>query len=488
MKDILFTLDRNSRKSLQAQIREYLVGAILEGHLKEREKMPSTRRLSKLLGVSRNTVVMVYQGLNDDGYLAAYERSGYFVAETNMATPEAVFSFETTADDFQADWSHRILKSPTLQSNINKSRDWQKYPYPFVYGQPDPALFPIADWRDCAFKVLGKKWLDAWSADNVDKDDEMLVEQIRTHILPRRGILVGADQILVTMGAQMALYLLASLLVDHSSRLAMEEPGYSDVRNIFGLRTDKITPVPVDNHGLPADDRLVGADIVYTTPSHQFPTTVTMPLQRRKELLESAEANDFVIIEDDYELETCYQGNPVPALKSMDRFGRVVYVGSFSKTLFPGLRLGFMVAPTELIEEARALRRLMVRHPPSSNQRITAFFLSLGYYDVHLRRLHRVYQERWQAMGDALATEMATMSTLPGFGGTAYWVRGPDNLDADLLAMRALENGIVLEPGGVFFAGYPQPKNYFRLGFSSISTNRIGTGVKNLQQLIRKMN
>lgn len=484
MREMLFTLDRESKKSLQAQIREFLVTAILEGHLKAGEKMPSTRRMSNQLGVSRNTVVLVYQSLTDDGYLLATERSGFYVADTMITRlPVRRDSIEERSEN-QVDWSRWILKNPTSQINIEKPLNWQSYEFPFVYGQSDPSLFPISDWRDCAYKVVGKKWLDAWSADTADNDDGMLVDQIRTRILPRRGILVDEDQILVTMGAQMALYLVASLLVNSSTKLAIEDPGYSDVRNIFRLRTQNIVPVKVDALGLPIDERLKSADIIYTTPSHQFPTTVTMPLQRRQELLAAAHANDALIIEDDYELETNYRGKHIPALKSLDRDGRVVYVGSFSKTLFPGLRLGFMVASKELISEARALRRLMMRHPPANNQRITAFFLSLGYYDVHLRRLHRVYQQRWEAMYEAFQQQSDMLENVPGFGGTSFWIKGPEDLDAELLADKAKENGIIIEPGSVYYASDPRPKNYFRLGFSSISSERIGPGVEKLCGLI----
>ena len=487
MRELLFTLDRGAKKSLQAQIREFLVTAILEGHLKAGEKMPSTRRMSEQMSVSRNTVVLVYQSLTDDGYLLASERSGYFVADTMIDVLSASVKTNRCTSDNAVDWHRRILKNPTAQQNIEKPLNWQKYEFPFVYGQPDPSLFPISDWRDCAYKVVGKKWVDAWSADTPDNDDDMLVDQIRSRILPRRGILVDEDQILVTMGAQMALYLLASLLVNDSTRLVIEDPGYSDVRNIFRLRTENIFPFPVDDKGLPVDERLDTADIIYTTPSHQFPTTVTMPLQRRRDLLASASKNDALIIEDDYELETNYQGKHIPALKSLDKDGRVIYVGSFSKTLFPGLRLGFMVASKELIQEARALRRLMLRHPPANNQRITAFFLSLGYYDVHLRRLHRVYRQRWEAMNEAFQKETEMLINVPGFGGTAFWIRGPENLDADMLAEKAREEGIVIEPGSVYFAQNPQPKNYFRLGFSSIPTERIGPGIEKLCGLIRDL-
>lgn len=492
MRDFLIALDRNANKSLQAQLREVLVSAILAGHLRPGDKLPSTRHLSQQLGISRNTSVLVYQGLTDDGYLRTSERSGYFVNETvlemgmyNSSQPIAAVIEPEKSNPVS--WDGKILKKPAEQRNIQKPRDWLSLPYPFIYGQPDPTLFPITDWRDCVYKAMGKKWLDEWSQDILDNDDPMLVDQIRTRILPRRGILVGEDQILVTLGAQQALYTLASLLVGPQTRIVMEDPGYPDARNIFALRTDNIIPVAVDRQGLPVDERLDDADIVYTTPSHQLPTTVTMTDARRRALLEKASQKDLVILEDDYELESNYVGKPLPALKSLDQEGRVIYMGSFSKTLFPGLRLGFVVASKELIEEMRALRRLMVRHPPTNNQRSTAFFLSLGYYDVFVRRLHRVYRERWNAMGAALAEHFPEAELVQSMGGSSYWVQLPEKspVDTSALAKVALDNGILIEPGSVYFKDRNN-RNCFRLGFSSIDHTKIGPGIEKLAALARK--
>ncbi|NRB30987.1 MAG: PLP-dependent aminotransferase family protein [Rhizobiaceae bacterium] len=492
MRDFLIALDRNANKSLQAQLREVLVSAILAGHLRPGDKLPSTRHLSQQLGISRNTSVLVYQGLTDDGYLRTSERSGYFVNETvlemgmyNSSQPIAAVIEPESSNPVS--WDGKILKKPAEQRNIQKPRDWLSLPFPFIYGQPDPTLFPITDWRDCVYKAMGKKWLDEWSQDILDNDDPMLVDQIRTRILPRRGILVGEDQILVTLGAQQALYTLASLLVGPQTRIVMEDPGYPDARNIFALRTDKIIPVRVDRQGLPVDERLDDADIVYTTPSHQLPTTVTMTDARRRALLEKASENDLIILEDDYELESNYVGKPLPALKSLDQEGRVIYMGSFSKTLFPGLRLGFVVASKELIEEMRALRRLMVRHPPTNNQRSTAFFLSLGYYDVFVRRLHRVYRERWNAMGAALTEHFSEAELVQGMGGSSYWVQLPDEsrIDTTALAKVALDNGILIEPGSVYFKEGNNRK-CFRLGFSSIDHAKIEPGIEKLAALARK--
>lgn len=484
MRETLFHLPQSDTMSLQSQIRELLVSAILGGQLPAEDRIPSTRQMAKRLGVSRNTVVHAYQGLIDDGYLVARERSGYYVSEKILQGHARRPKPEPSGGASSPDWEERFRVRPAGQENIKKPANWQDYPYPFIYGQVDHTLFPIAEWRECNRQALGKRWLDAWTSDFRDRDDPMLIEQIRTHILPRRGILADEDEILVTLGAQNALYILASLLVTRKTVVAMEEPGYPDVRNIFRLRTDLLMPLPIDQDGFPVDDRLTRADIAFVTPSHQFPTTITMPRERRQALLAYASEHDLIVIEDDYEFETNYVSDPEPALKSLDRNGRVVYVGSLSKTLFPGLRMGYLVGPRTLIREARALRRLMVRHTPNNNQRTVALFLALGHHDALIRRLCRAYRDRWREMGQALDRHLPGSSEMPTFGGSSYWVRGPQDLDADALTAEALEHGIIIEPGRVFYAADPAPSNMFRLGFSSIEANRIEPGIARLAELI----
>ncbi len=486
MRESLFYLKRRAGVSIQASIREMLVSVILAEQLAPEQPLPSCRELARRLGVSRNTVVLAYQGLVDDGFIEARQRSGYFVNREILENPPPGRTAPETPPADGPDWDAMLRVHPGRQPNIEKPADWQSCPYPFVYGQIDPGLFPIAAWRECTRQALGLKGIGQWTADSLHMDDPELVEQIRTRVLPRRGIWVAPDEILITLGAQNALYLLASLFVTPATTVAMEEPGYPDVRNIFALKTERIHAIPVDAGGLPVDGRLDGCDFVYVTPSHQFPTTVTMPAARREALLARAAKADFVIVEDDYEFETNYIGKPTPALKSMDRDGRVVYVGSLSKTLFPGLRLGYLVAPKPLVAEARALRRLMMRHAPNNNQRTTALFLSLGHHDALVRRLHRVYRTRWQAMGDALARHLPESAHAPGFGGTSVWVRGPKGLDAAALAGAALEEGIVIEPGHVHFMAQPRPRHFFRLGFSAIPEERIEPGIRLLAELVRR--
>lgn len=486
MRDILFHLKREENVSIQSQIREMLVSAILDGQLPSGVPLPSSRKMARTLGVSRNTVVLAYQSLVDDGYLTAKERSGFYVSLDILKGRALVRQQCSRAPENAPTWDGRLRVHPTRQPNIQKPANWMSYPYPFIYGQVDQTLFPIAAWRDCSRQALGKKGLFSWTSDSMGRDDPMLVEQIRTRLLPRRGILASEDQILITLGAQNALYLFASLLIGERTAVAIEDPGYPDVRNIFGLKTSQVVPIPVDHQGLPIDQRLDGCRYVYVTPSHQFPTTVTLPLARRQALLERAARQDFVIVEDDYEPETNYVSEPTPALKSLDTNDRVVYVGSLSKTLFPGLRLGYLVGPSELIAEARALRRLMLRHAPTNNQRTVGLFLALGHHDTLVNRLHRAYRERWQRMGEALARYIPDSSRAPTFGGTCYWVRGPEDLDAEALAREALKVGIVIEPGRVLFAADDAPRNYFRLGFSSIPAEKIEPGIRLLADVIRR--
>jgi GntR family transcriptional regulator/MocR family aminotransferase len=209
-----------------------------------------------------------------------------------------------------------------------------------------------------------------------------------------------------------------------------------------------------------------------------------MPLSRREQLLKQAEEHDILVIEDDYESEINFVGDPTPALKSLDASERVIYVGSLSKTLAPGLRLGYMVAPRPLIEEARALRRLMVRHPPANNQRIVALFLSMGHHDSLIHRLSQTYKNRWQVMGEALNKYLPESSRIPSFGGTSYWVEGPAGLDTRELKERARAAGILIESGDICFMEEDPPQNFIRLGYSSISSKQIEPGVRKLADLI----
>ncbi len=489
MREFIFPVKHDGEVGLQTQLRHHLVDAILDGRLSVDNPLPSCRRLAHALGVSRNTVVLAYQALTDEGFLTSRERVGYFVnAEMLTARAAPNGAQDHVADNWNApDWPRRLQLKPSAREQLTKPKNWRRYPYPFIYGQADPNLFPVAAWRMCSRQALGVQAIHRWTEDSFDVDDPLLIEEVRARVLPRRGVRATHSEILITMGAQHALYLIAQLLAGPKTTVGLEDPGYVDARNIFALTDAKLKAIPVDENGMVVNRAVERCNCVYVTPSHQSPTTVTMPMERRVALLEKASRHGFTIIEDDYEAEANFVGSPTPALKSMDKDHSVIYVGSFSKSLAPGLRIGYMVASAEFIHEARMLRRLMLRHPPSNNQRTVALFVSGGYYDSLILRLQRVYRARWEAMGEALDRHLPESATLPSFGGTSYWVRGPEGLDAEELGREALKDGVAIEPGTIHFTGRNPPRNHFRLGFSSISTEKIEPGIKALAGVIQRM-
>ena len=477
----LIQLSFRSRVGLQAQIREMLVAAILDGHIPVGVALPSTRVLATQLGVARNTVALAYELLVNEGYLLTKSRSGHFV-NPEIVAGRAGAPRPASGPDLPAPaaWGPRLRGTVSGQRNIEKPRDWQRYPYPFIYGQIDPAELPMPGWRECSLQATSAAEVRGWAVDLIDGDDALLIEQIQTRLLVRRGVFVTPDEILVTVGAQHALFLLATLLVDASTTVGIENPGYPDARNIFAARTANVVPLPLDGAGLALTPELDRCDYVYLTPSHQCPTNVTMPLARREALLAWARANDRILIEDDYEIELGLEGQAQPALTSLDRSGHVVYVSSLSKTLAPGIRSGFIVGHRDLIRELRALRRLMLRHPAANNQRSVGLFLAMGHHDALLRRLRQAYAERAQRMALALAAHLPDVRFRTVPGASSFWLQFPDDVDTRALAIAAAKRGVLIEPGDVFFAeraGAGVSVNHARLGFASIDAARIEPGI-----------
>ena len=488
MKDALFHLDPIEGVGLQAQVREMLVSAILSRRLQPGEVVPSSRRMAEQLSVSRNTVTLAYQALVADGYLEGRDRSGYYVGmdapvvDTMTATRgNAPINAENTRT-----WQQRFRRSSAGLDRIAKPLNWREYAYPFVYGQADPTLFNHSDWRDCARQALGLRNFEAMAGDKGEADDPLLVDYIRARTLPRRGVMVTPEQILVTMGAQNALFLLAELFCARGVRVAIEDPCYPDFRNTLLQLDAEIVLIPVDDGGLVVDERLRDVDVVFVTPSHQAPTTATMPLSRRRDLLAAAELYDFIIIEDDYDFEMGFLQKPAPALKSLDTDGRVIYVGSFSKSLFPGLRLGYVAAPEPVIAEARALRFLMLRHPPGYAQRTAAYFLALGHHDALIKRLRNALAERRKVMEQALDIAGLSDAKAPQFGGASFWTEVPDEVDTADLALRLQGRGVLIEPGAPFFAE-KKASRHMRLGYSSIKSEKIEAGIKIISEEIERL-
>ena len=425
-----FSLRHDKPRTLQLQIRQQLIDAITNGLIGPNEPLPSSRNLALALKVARNTVIAAYKELEFDGYITPQQRKGYYVNEQ-------FYENYTNSNEVQPNdptpplWLNKLItKKPSIQTNIHNPENWQNLPYSFTIGQIDKSLIPYYEWREVVRHSSTLPEIQKWNIDHVDNDDPSLIKQIQSKVLPKRGIWANKDQILITSGSQNAIYIIASLLVKQNTIVAIENPGYPDVRNIFSFRTDNIIPISVDKDGIVVKEIKSDTNIVFTTPSHQYPTGVTMSMERRNSLLSTAKNNNMVIIEDDYEAEINFQKKPNPSLKSLDKDNNVIYVGSFSKAFAPGLRLGYMVAPESFIKEARALRRLILRHIPSNNQRSVALFIGLGHYHNMFTKIQKTNKERWGLINEKINQE-PLLSCTPTHGGSTFWVKIPESVDSD---------------------------------------------------------
>lgn len=473
----LFRISAESGQTLQAQIRQAVVAAILDRQIAASMPLPSCRILAEKLGVARGTVVLAFQQLVDQGFLVARERRGHFVNPDVIASPPRPQNQQSNANDI--DWKGLRRVRASEMAAPPKQDNWIKTAYPFVYGQFDPSLFPTAEWRECNRMALAVLEIRNWAADGGDRDDPLLIEQIQARLLPRRGIFANPDEIIVTLGAQHALYMLSTLLMGKGTKVAMEDPGYPDARAMFQLAGAEVLPTPIDQKGIVTSAVSPDADFVFVTPSHHCPTTVSLSPERRAELLANAARDNQIIIEDGYDGQLIDE-MPQQALKSLDRSGRVIYVGSMSKTLAPGLRLGYIVASAELIAELRALRRFMLRHPPANNQRAVALFLSLGHHDALVRRLSTAFDERRRRLSQAIATHMPQWRVTEAMGGSSLWLEGPRGTNTSYIAERVASRGVLIEPGERFFHTSDKPTRFMRLGISSISLQHIEPGIREL--------
>lgn len=463
--------------ALQAQIRRILVAAIEQGHLAAGRRLPSSRRLAGMLGVARHTVSSAYEQLVEEGILLSQERSGVFVGRSGGANTAAPISVAQP-------WQPRLAMQVSALQHISKPRDWQNYPHPFLFGQFDPGLFPIQSWRESVAAASSASNVNEWAGDLIDEDDPELVEQLRALVLPRRGVWAAPDEVMITIGAQQALYLIIRLLVDAGTVVAMEEPGYPDARHMVRLAGGRLHLLEVDRNGAIPDAGLAGCGVALLTPGHHCPTTVTMSPERRRAMTDAARRHGLTVIEDDYDADLFQEGVATPPLKGDDAEGRVVYVGSLSKSLAPGLRLGYIVASAPMIRELRVLRRIMLRHPPSNNQRAMAMFISLGHYRAHLRRVAQTLAARASLVDRLLPVHLAGSRWWRGPGAASYWIQGPIGLDARAVMEIAAQQGVLIEPGDVFFDDASRGRASFRLGFSSIRTDRIEEGLRRLGLII----
>lgn len=494
MIELAFIPDRASRLPVYRQLGDALRALVDRGRLGPGVKLPATRELSGALGLHRNTVSRAYQDLVSEGYLTAHVGQGTFVARRPpRALPDrpATGGPETAEFVWAGLFAHRVrdLSLPSGFRRLGDAARTHPVVYSFRGGQVAADALPEKDLRRAFDRIVSYR-LPELANLHEPRGYAPLRRAIAQHLVTR-GIACGADDVLVVNGSQQAIDLLTRVLLDPGDTVVVEQPGYFGATLAFGAAGANLVGVPVDEEGLRTDrlERVLRArrvKLVCVTPSAHCPTSVTMSERRRQELLALSDEHEVPIVEDDYDSELRYEGPPITALKGQDPAGRVIYVGTFSKIIFPSLRLGYLVAAPALLNKLVLSRWVADAQPSVVPQAALAELLGSGALDRHVRRMRKLYSERLAAMLTALEASMPAGArwTRP-LGGHLVWVTLPAGTDPDGLFEAGVGAGIEYTPGEVFhFDG--QGRDNLALSFTNMTPEAIGAGVARLGEIMHR--
>jgi len=475
--DVQISLDGSG--DLAAKIYRQLHDAVLDGRLRPGERLPPTRELAQRLAVSRNTVAAAYERLVAEGFLVGHVGAGTFVCDESLHRSRSRARHAPGGQDVQARplWAD-LPAQPPIRPVAPR--------YNFRAGIPDGRLFPLEAWRRLISHELRPAAIA--STEYLEPAGHPgLRAAIARYVGVSRAVRTGADDVLVTHGAQQAIDLVGRVLVEPGSRVAVEEPGYPPVRRLFRSLGARVVGVPVDAEGLDVAAIPKGIKLVYVTPSHQFPLGTPMSLARRSALLAWAERNRAVIVEDDYDSEFRFSDRPLEPLQSLDRAGRVIYVGSFSKTLLPTLRLGFVVAPASLQPALLSAKQLSDWHGDPTTQGALARFIDDGLLARHIRKATKAYAARHERIVAGLTGELREwLRLVPAAAGLHVCARLAPSATVDVAAAlrHARQDGMVAHDLAGFCAE-PPGQSGIMLGFGAIQLDDIVAGLGVLARGIR---
>jgi len=466
--------DRRGERGVADRLYRELRKAVLEGRLGAGEKLPSTRDLAGAHVLARNTVSHAYEKLAREGYFQTRRGSGTFVAGQGFEIDRN--AWRSTRDSPSiTPWALRLSHSRSIVPG-------RKLVYDFRPGLPDLRSFPIDTWRRLAARNLRSLSNDLGGYGDAAGQPRLRAAVAR-YLSHSRAVLCGPEDVFICNGSQQALDILGRILIEPGTRVAIEDPGYPPAVAVFRAMGARVIGVPVDSDGLIVEALPRDIRVVYVTPSHQFPLGVTLSLTRRKALLAWAKRAGAVVIEDDYDSEFRFRGRPTESLQGLDRAGSVVYLGTFSKVLFPGLRLGYVVAPEWLQEPFVAAKWITDRHTSALEQSVMADFIEGGHFGRHLRRMQRVYQERQRALLDALARWTSNdISLFPSSAGLHVSGALPAAFDVAELVSRAGESGVGLYSTEPFYLRHSKPGLMF--GYAACTVEDIQEGARRLGVLL----
>ena len=489
----LATLDPDTVTPLYRQLYDALRAAILDGRLRGGTRVPATRALAEDLGISRNTASLAYDQLHAEGYLERRLRGGTYVARilpdallqprrtAPLPTP-AIVRGQPTARTLSARGA--ALAGLALPASVNT----RVAPRPFRPGVPALDEFPVALWSRLSARhwrrLRGSELAYGHSAGH-----QPLREAIATHLAVARGVRCTSEQVIIVGGSQQGLDLATRLLLDPGDSVWLEDPGYVGARAAFAAAGARIVPVPVDDEGLvvAAGERLApDARMVFVSPSHQHPLGMSMSVSRRVALLDWAQRADAWVLEDDYDSEIRYRGRPQPAMQGIDADGRVIYIGTFSKTLFPALRLGYLVVPPRLVDAFVTARLVSDRHSSVVEQGVLADFITEGHYARHLRRMRAIYSERQDALVTAARELLGDILDIrPTDAGMNVIAWLPPGVDDRAVYRAALDAGVEAPPLSPFSQA-PLERGALFLNFSGYDPKALRGAMVKLASVVRR--
>lgn len=453
--------------------------AILSGVFPSGDKLPSTRDVAEQLGISRTVVLLAYDQLLAEGFVVGRSGSGTYVSSgvgLSQSAPSET-SVKLRLSRFGA-------SAATAWSGMNfPRRRTRTLPYDFAYGRSDVETFPFEMWRRillrCARKAPVSELDYGLAGGNV-----ALREAICTHLRRSRAVVCDPSQVMVVNGSQQALDLIARVLIERGDRVAIEDPSYQGTREVLRAAGARLLPVAVDHDGLDPAKLPPTARVAFVTPSHQFPTGAILPLARRLKLLEWAKRGGSIIVEDDYDGEFRYEGQPLESLQGLDREGRVIYIGTFSRTVFSALRIGYLIAPKGLLPAFTAAKWLCDRHTATLEQETLAEFISSGMYERYLRRVRRRNSARRQALLASIRRCLGDRVEVTGDGAGAHVVLWP--------AYRVAEETVIAGAASLGVGVYGISPYFLKrssrtgilLGYSRLKEAEIREGIRRLGQIV----
>lgn len=478
------TLDATSQVPLHRQIYFEIRGAILDGRLRPGTRLPASRALAHVLSVSRNTVMSAFDQLNAEGYIAGKVGAGSFVP---AHLPQELIGTEQRSNAHgqqQTAPCHRVgpsKRAAELSANVKGIEPR----IPFAPGLPEVDQFPFKDWA----RLLGRHWRRPARdllISTAPGGYPPLCAAIADYLATARAVFCRPEQVIITSGSRQALDLAARVLIDPGDPVWIENPGYRPTGSVLGAAGARLVPVPVDDEGLSYKSGLAlepSPRMICISPSHQFPLGITMTLRRRLQLLEAARETETFILEDDYDSEYRYAGRPLAALQGLDQDGRVIYLGTFSKVMFPGVRLGYMVVPNHLLDSFLKIRTLMDAYPSSIGQAALADFIQEGHLAGHVRRMRPLYKERQQALIQALNEITDDLQLSAADAGMHLVAKLRVGLDDRIIANKAKKRGIQAPALSTYFQGKATNQGLL-LGYAGVDQRKIQDAAKALADTI----